>query len=380
MALWQTCGGACGSSFLMREAIGETIPAMLLGRFKAAFLGACAIVCSLFGPAVSTAAPAGWVVQHSNSLPASFRGVHAVSGQVVWVSGTRGACLRTVDGGETWENHTMPGAEQLDFRGVFAFDADSAVLISSGDAEKGQTRICRTADGGRTWQTVFQTQTKGAFLDGISFWDRTNGLALGDQLDGKWFMLESADGGRTWERVAPAGLPEMQTNEGAFAAGNTSIAMQASSQVWLASGASDRARIFISTDRAQTWRVVDTPMRGGPTAGIYSLRFWYPRHAIAVGGDYKQPRVASDNVILSDDGGLTWRKGAPTDPPGLKETVVILPGNVILAVGPSGTSLSRDHAQSWQRVDQRVLHAASCADGRCWAVGDRGTIAIWRDN
>ena len=207
---------------------------MFLGRFKAALFDACVIVYGLFVPGVSPAAPAGWVVQHSNSPPGSFRGVHAVSSQVVWVSGTRGACLRTVDGGETWENHDVPGAEQLDFRGVFAFNADSAVLISSGDAEKGQTRIYRTADGGRTWQTVFQTQTKGAFLDGVSFWDKTNGLALGDQLDGKWLVLKSADGGRTWERVAPAGLPKMQTNEGAFAAGNTSIAMQDSSQVWLA--------------------------------------------------------------------------------------------------------------------------------------------------
>ena len=151
----------------------------------------------------------------------------------------------------TWEILTVPGADKLDFRGLFAFDERTAVLMSAGEASEGLTRMYRTADAGQTWQTVFATEAKGVFLDGVLFWDRTNGLAVGDQIEGKWYLLRTRDGGQSWQRVPPAGLPAMLPNEGAFAAGNTSMAMAGSSKVWLASGAAERARIFISTDRAQ---------------------------------------------------------------------------------------------------------------------------------
>src|SRR5689334_9271410 len=100
-------------------------------------------------------ARAEWILQESHSR-ASFRGVQAVNSKVVWVSGTGGSCLRTLDGGKTWQTLAVPGAEKLDFRGVAALDEKTAVLISSGDAEKGQTRIYRTGDGGKTWQLVLQ--------------------------------------------------------------------------------------------------------------------------------------------------------------------------------------------------------------------------------
>jgi len=323
---------------------------------------------------------AGWVWQESHTPRTSFRAVQAVNRKVVWAGGTGGTCLRTVDGGDTWEILAVPGADKLDFRGLFAFDESTVVLMSAGEAAEGLTRMYRTADSGRTWQTVFQTEDKGVFLDGVSFWDRTNGMAVGDQIEGKWYLLRTKDGGQSWERVPPAALPAMLPNEGAFAAGNTSMAMEAPSKVWLASGAAERVRIFISTDRAQTWEVRETPMPGGTTAGIYGLRFLDAQRGVAVGGDYKQDKTPSDNVIVTSDGGQTWQKGGRTDPPGLKETVVALPGSVLLAVGPSGTSLSRDFGTTWQKVDEFSLHAASCADGECWAVGGRVAIGKWNGN
>ena len=322
-------------------------------------------------------APAQWTWQESHAPRASFRAIQAVNRNVVWVAGTGGTCRRTVDGGATWEVITVPDAAKLDFRGLFAFDATNVVLMSSGEASEGLTRLYRTSDAGQSWKVVFQTGEKGVFLDAISFWDRSNGLVAGDQIDGKWYLLKTTDDGETWSRVPPAGLPAMLPGEGAFAAGNTSMAMSGAEKVWLASGAAERSRIFISTNHAQTWSVFETPMPGGPTAGIYSLRILDGRRAIAVGGDYKQDRVASDNVILSDDGGRTWRKGGRADPPGLKETVIPLLGDLLLAIGPSGTIQSRDFGSTWQKVDEIRLHAASCADGACWAVGDRGQIGKW---
>ena len=326
----------------------------------------------------AVAMQAEWVLQPTPATNSSLRSVQAVNAKVVWAGGTGGTCLRTLDGGATWEKLIVPSAERLDFRGVAAFDTQTAIVMGAGEAERGLARMFRTSDGGQHWQLVFQTDEKGAFLDCVSFWDERAGLALGDPIDGKGYLLRTADGGRTWERIPPGQLPVMLPNEATFAAGNSAMVMQGASNVWIATGGAERARVFRSIDRGQTWRVAETPMPAGPTAGIFGLQFLDAQRAVGVGGDHQRVRAASDNVIVTSDGGRTWRKVAPTDPPGLKEAAVALGGDVLVAVGPSGTSLSRDFGSSWQKIDLAPFHAACCAEGQCWAVGGRGMVAKWK--
>src|ERR1700753_4372858 len=64
---------------------------------------------------------------------ASLRGIHNVGGGVAWASGTNGTVLRTEDGGYLWQTCNIPpGAEKLDFRGIQAFDENTAIVMSSG--------------------------------------------------------------------------------------------------------------------------------------------------------------------------------------------------------------------------------------------------------
>ena len=65
-----------------------------------------------------------WKPQISGTT-ASLRGISAANPQVAWASGAKGTFLRTVDGGTTWQAGAVPGAEQLDFRDVQAFDAQT---------------------------------------------------------------------------------------------------------------------------------------------------------------------------------------------------------------------------------------------------------------
>jgi photosystem II stability/assembly factor-like uncharacterized protein len=72
----------------------------------------------------------------------NLRGISAVSQQIAWASGTHGTYLRTTDAGRTWIPAQVPDAANLDFRGVVAFSADEAFLMSAGPGD--QSRIYHT--------------------------------------------------------------------------------------------------------------------------------------------------------------------------------------------------------------------------------------------
>ena len=44
-------------------------------------------------------------------------------------------------------------------------------------------------------EVAFVMDHPDGFLDSISFWDKSNGLAYGDSFDGKPYILKTEDGG-----------------------------------------------------------------------------------------------------------------------------------------------------------------------------------------
>ncbi|MCX6218782.1 YCF48-related protein [Spirosoma sp.] len=309
---------------------------------------------------------------------ASFRAVSVASPDVAWLGGTKGTFVRTVDGGKTWQTGTVPDAQTCDFRDVQAIDAQTAYLMSAGPAEQGQARIYKTTDAGQHWTLLYQTQQKGVFFDGIDFWDEQHGIVFSDPIEGKWFMLTTDDGGKTWQPVSSAALPLMEPNEAAFAASGTSLVVQGKRNVWIASGGGTFGRVFRSTDRGRTWAVSNTPLPAGEATGLFGMRFFTNKIGVVVGGNYKKEQLPGANAAITRDGGQSWQLLTPTDPPGLKEAVALLPGDRLLTVGPSGTSLSADQGQTWQRLDNDGFHSVACAKGTCYAVGAKGKVAMQR--
>jgi photosystem II stability/assembly factor-like uncharacterized protein len=316
-----------------------------------------------------------WVAQPSGTT-ASLRGVSAVSPDVVWASGAGGTYLRTEDGGTTWHAAVVRGAQELDFRGVYALNSRIAWLMSSGPGAK--SRIYKTADGGALWSLLYSNPDASGFFDALAFWDARRGVVLGDPVDGQFVILTTEDGGQTWgRRKLPPALP----NEGAFAASNSCLAVRAGLEVWFGAGGPSGARVFHSRDGGRHWEVARTPLRhDGAGAGIFSLAFGDAAREVAVGGDYGKPADSRGNVAITADGGRTWREPAGAHPRGYRSAVAYLPSRKLwIAVGTSGTDISSDGGRKWIPFDNGAYNAVSVTGGdSAWAVGPGGRIGKLR--
>ena len=319
-------------------------------------------------------AGAQWVTQPSGTT-ARLRGLSAVDDRVAWASGAGGTVLRTVDGGRTWERRGIPDAEGLDFRDIEAFDDRTAFALSIGEGER--SRIYKTTDGGASWDLLHTNRDPDGFLDALAFWDPERGLALGDPVGGRFVILRTSDGGASWERHADQGMPEALPGEGAFAASGTCLVVGPDGDAWFGTGG---GRVFRSIDLGRTWTVHPTPIRSGnASSGIFSLAFLDAKHGVAVGGDFQDPASEGRNLALTLDGGLTWRPPNGSEPAGYRSAVAVsnLPdGPIVVAVGPSGTDLSRDGGQTWTPLGIEGFHAVGfTTEGNGWAVGEDGRIA-----
>jgi photosystem II stability/assembly factor-like uncharacterized protein len=303
---------------------------------------------------------------------ARLRGVSAVSAQTAWASGSLGTVLRTVDGGQTWQQVSPPGTSALQFRDIEAFDANHAVILSIGEGT--DSRVYVTSDGGHTWALAFTNSDPAAFYDCMTFFDSRRGLALSDPVNGRFRIIATDDGGHSWH-VVPAAMPAALPGEFAFAASGQCLVSDHGRRAWFGTGGAAQARVFRSDDGGLTWQVSATPIRSGPSAGIFALAFRGQQHGFAVGGDFATPTSAPDALALTADGGASWKlvKQAPNE---YRSGAAWVTGRDAIVVGPTGSDVSLDAGQSWQRFDSGSFDTIDCAHSTaCWASGEHGRVA-----
>jgi photosystem II stability/assembly factor-like uncharacterized protein len=333
--------------------------------------------------AARAAAHAQWEIQNSGTT-ADLRGIDNVGGGVAWASGTNGTVLRTEDGGYLWQACAVPpGAEHLDFRGIQAFDANTALVMSSGKGDL--SRLYKTTDGCHTWKLVFTNPDKDGFWDAmlLNRYD-TDGYILGDPEDGRFALWETSDKGATWSKSPSRGLGALK-NEGAFAASNSALLLEEAFEIGFVTGGAPEARILSMEDDGN-FSARPLPLQAGaPSAGGISINVRDDCCWAAVGGDFLKPDNRNGTAAYTHDFGKTWH-AAQTPPHGYRSAVAYdAEAKTWITVGPNGTDVSTDDGRNWRALHpDPALHEAPDAD-RNWnalslpfVVGPHGRIGKLR--
>ncbi|SFS21206.1 Uncharacterized protein SAMN05421771_4090 [Granulicella pectinivorans] len=328
-------------------------------------------------------------LQESHST-ASLRGIDTAGEGIAWASGSGGTVLRTEDGGALWQTCATPkGAEKLDFRGIQAIDAKTAVILSSGKGDA--SRIYKTTDGCQTWKLVFKNPDPEGFFDAIRRVTAHQFYVLGDPVQDKFAVFFSADTGDTWAIADDPGL-DADKGDGAFAASNSSL-ISIGATLYFGTGGTNNPhvyRTFANCPKDKTnvscpvqWVKSDLPLAShNAAAGVFSLAGHMSADRanrafttlVAVGGTYDKPTETAGTAAFSHDGGKTWTASA-TPPAGYRSAVSYDRENrVWIAAGTTGADISKDEGNTWTPLKNTDPPAAWNAIALPYLVGAKGRI------
>jgi photosystem II stability/assembly factor-like uncharacterized protein len=245
--------------------------------------------------------------------------------------------------------------------------------MSSGPGDL--SRAYKTTDGCRSWTPLYTNPDKAGFWDAIQYWNKDQGVILGDPVDGVLAVFTFFSSGT---ELSKALMPSQfdARNFGAFAASNSALALGAKSShgeapmLWIGVGGKGGTKVLALT--GHVWTDSPVPMASGSdSSGIYSLSFKGPRIGVAVGGDYEKPSEAAGTAAWTDDAGRHWT--AATHPPHGYRSAVAWDGasQTWIAVGTNGSDMSADDGRTWQSLDEGQWNAISLP----WIVGPNGRIA-----
>lgn len=234
--------------------------------------------------------------------------------------------------------------------------------------------LFKTGEGGRM-ELVYKEEGEGVFYDSMTFWDDTDGIAVGDSREGCLSIIISRDGGNTWSKISCDDLPKGLEGEGAFAASDSNIAVKGD-QVWIGT---THGRVYHSADRGRSWEIQATPiLSGASTQGIYSLDFYDEQIGFAIGGDYTKPGSNRGNKAVTLDGGKSWKSIADATGPTYKSCVQFVPnsgGRGLVALGFTGISYSWDGGENWRKLSDESFYTLRFLNDSIAYAGGKDRIA-----
>jgi photosystem II stability/assembly factor-like uncharacterized protein len=259
--------------------------------------------------------------------------------------GERGAILRSIDAGRSWQTVPSPARATL-----------TAVAFAPSPSTRGwavghDALILATPDAGRTWTKQFQGDNLAdSFLDVLAL-DVNHVLAVGAYA----LCVETRDAGKTWHRRK---LADEDYHFNRIVRGPTGT-------LYIAG---EHGTLLRSPDDGRVWEQLRVPYEGS-FYGVLPL----DAHTLLVHG-------LRGHVYRSTDDGATWTQ-VPTPAPALLATSVRLRDNTIVLGGNARTLLaSRDGGATLAPAADSLAGAVSeiveLSDGRLLTVGEAGASVL----
>ena len=280
--------------------------------------------------------------------------VDMVDAYTGYASGYPSLLMKTIDGGTTWTDLPKPGTAQTLSVNYLEFKNASTGYLAAGDypdeydkgasnpfdhyvkrwtdllypayrfefggQSKGDDKfgvsgaVYKTADGGQTWETLFESNTEA--VSGVSFFDNLHGIMFTDRENSSLHALNTIyateDGGATWvEASMPGPLPDLPQ----FGTGNYFISelKMVGKKLAYAVGAADRAGgaafsvIFVSEDGGMTW-TEDTDYNYAGAArtgtGLLGMGWLNGQRAWTVGTYFERGMYLAENFAPHADAGV----------------------------------------------------------------------------
>jgi photosystem II stability/assembly factor-like uncharacterized protein len=260
-------------------------------------------------------------VHNSNAWLSSLHMINAMTGWALGMDHATGLnrILRTTNGGTTWQDVSPPQRITAPQKTAYAGDpyflnACSAwvALSQTGNAP---ALLFRTGDGGETWQ---QSTLPGNEIRGIDFINEHTGWLMVDMLKNGVFTKEdiyhSVDGGQTWKKIVNNNFP--------FANADNNLTFINANVGWITGALSvnNNPRLYITHDGGSTWRqqLLPSPPDGG--SFFSGTVVWRPRFFSATDGILPVGFWFDDglDIYTTHDGGTTWQSTGflhlPPDP------------------------------------------------------------------
>jgi hypothetical protein len=155
---------------------------------------------------------------------------------------------RSLDGGLDWTLRSIPAAQGRSIMSLFALD-DLTVWASLSNSSSGA--IMRTMNGGDTWEQVTTTQFNPGFLNFTYFTTLDSGVACGDVQGGYFEIHTTTNGGASWVRTPQANIPPPLPGEHGWANSYHAIGRT----VWM----NTNGRVFRTDDLGASWSIVPLP-------------------------------------------------------------------------------------------------------------------------
>ncbi|MFN7313694.1 MAG: WD40/YVTN/BNR-like repeat-containing protein [Bacteroidota bacterium] len=324
---------------------------------------------------VETINPANHIIDSGIDVnKISFRGLSVVNNHTVWASGTRGVFARSTDG-ITFTIKQIPGYAHVDFRDIEAFDANRAIVMSSGTP----ALILRTIDGGLNWKEVYRNNDSAYFLDAMDFWNEQSGIVIGDPIKQHFVVLQTNDSGATWKELSRKNTPTAHEGEAIFAASGTSLTCIGNKGDLFFVTGGKTARFIQGNIQNKKWNDVPLPIQQGNShQGAFSVIRAWPK-VMVVGGDYLADSIEQYNACWAWDTLFfkpNYFKPIKSKHRPYLSSVVFQDYIGFIACGTSGVYVYASEEDEWKKISSTPMHVVKKAKqgNAIYFAGPKGKI------